>query len=319
MAVSFTTDDAPSHRKLAMWQDIVCDVFVELDCRSETGDFRGAINRAMLGPIACSEVDSGAQRVTRTASRIARSSQDFILVALGGRGHGGIRQDDREIDLRAGELAFYDTTRPYELSFDGAFTQTIYQIPRASLVSRIAGSDALTATVFDRQRPLARLAVDFLGALATAVDRVDADTADRLADQALDLLAMALGERLARTPAPSTHRAALLYRIKAHMKSHLADPELSLGATAAALGISPRYINRLLAEEQTSFQRLLLELRLARCARELGAPAHAHRQIGEIAFAWGFSDLSHFGRAFRARYGLSPRDWRHQQRAGGRT
>ena len=37
------------------------------------------------------------------------------------------------------------------------------------------------------------------------------------------------------------------------------------------------------------------------------------KQIGEIAFAWGFNDLSHFGRTFRERYGLSPRDWRRSQ------
>ncbi|MFX6334905.1 helix-turn-helix domain-containing protein [Acinetobacter baumannii] len=26
--------------------------------------------------------------------------------------------------------------------------------------------------------------------------------------------------------------------------------------------------------------------------------------------SWGFNDLSHFGRVFRAQFGLSPREWR---------
>jgi AraC family transcriptional activator of tynA and feaB len=32
--------------------------------------------------------------------------------------------------------------------------------------------------------------------------------------------------------------------------------------------------------------------------------------VGEIAFAAGFNDLSHFSRAYRARYGCAPRDAR---------
>jgi AraC-like DNA-binding protein len=34
------------------------------------------------------------------------------------------------------------------------------------------------------------------------------------------------------------------------------------------------------------------------------------RPFGEIAFAAGFNDLSHFSRAYRARYGCAPRDAR---------
>lgn len=57
----------------------------------------------------------------------------------------------------------------------------------------------------------------------------------------------------------------------------------------------------------------MLAQRLERCKRDLASPTHAHRHIGEIAFAWGFNDLSHFGRVFRDHYGLSPRDWRQSR------
>jgi AraC-like DNA-binding protein len=49
---------------------------------------------------------------------------------------------------------------------------------------------------------------------------------------------------------------------------------------------------------------------LAQCQRDLASPILAHRHVSEIAFAWGFNDVSHFGRVFRERYGLSPRDFR---------
>jgi AraC-like DNA-binding protein len=106
----------------------------------------------------------------------------------------------------------------------------------------------------------------------------------------------------------------MLYRLKAYVQTRLPDPELSLSQTATALGISPRYVNNLLADEQTSFQRYVLLQRLEQCRRALSSAQHAHRHVGEIAFAWGFNDLSHFGRVFREQYGMSPRDWRQSQR-----
>ena len=75
---------------------------------------------------------------------------------------------------------------------------------------------------------------------------------------------------------------------------------------AAETGISVRYANTLLSAEGSSLERYILNRRLERCRRALEDPRHAHRTIGEIAFAWGFSDLSHFARRFKAKFGVSP-------------
>jgi AraC-like DNA-binding protein len=315
MTIQFTTDGSPGHRRLALWQDIVCDVFVELDCKSDLGNaFRGSVTQASLGRAVCSDVCSDRQHVFRTPSRIARSDLDFILVALGNQGVGGVVQDGRETVIHPGEFALYDTTRPYELKFDHAFTQTIFKVPREMLQRRLGATEALTAISFGADAPLQKLAYDFIFKLCHSADQIDPQHAVVLSEQAVDLVAMALSERLGKTSLPSSsHRSALLYRLKAHIRSHLADPDLSLSDTAAALGISPRYVNDLLSQEHTSFQRYVLAERLAQCRRDLASAALAGRQIGEIAFAWGFNDLSHFGRVFREHFGMSPREFRQSQ------
>lgn len=316
MPIHFTTDTAPGYRRLALWQDIVCDVYVGLDCTSSLGaDFHGAVTRTPLGRAACSEVSSHQQRVQRTPSRINRAHEEYVLIALGKHGIGSVMQDGRETVIHPGEFAIYDTTRPYELRFNDAFTQTILQVPRDMLSRCIAGTEALTAISFGCDRPLSKLAHDFVYQLCQSADRIAPDQAMRLSDQAVDLVAMALAERLPAQPAASTHRAALLYRLKAHIRAHLSDPDLSLAETAAALGISSRYVNDLLSDDDTSFQRHVLKERLSQCARDLASPMLAHRQVGEIAFAWGFNDLSHFGRVFREHYGASPREWRQSKLA----
>jgi AraC-like DNA-binding protein len=314
MPIHFTTDATLGYRRLALWQDIVCDVYVGLDCTSSLGsDFRGEVSRTPLGRAACSEVSSCEQRVYRTPARIGRAHEEFVLIALGKHGSGSVAQDGRETMVHPGEFAIYDTTRPYELRFEHAFTQTILQVPRDMLHRCICGTEALTAVSFGPDGPLSKLAYDFVYRLCESAGSIAPEQATRLSEQAVDLVAMALAERLPARPSASTHRAALLYRLKAHIRAHLADPELCLADTAAALGISPRYINDLLSEEEVSFQRHVLKERLAKCARDLASPMLAHRQVSEIAFAWGFNDLSHFGRAFRERYGASPREWRQSK------
>lgn len=311
MSVQFATDGVPAYRRLALWQDIVCDVYVQLDCKSDLGSaFHGRVTRAPLGQASCTEVSSQQQRVFRTRSRIARSSEDYFLIALGKNGVGGVAQDGREAAVRPGEFAIYDTTRPYELQFDDDFTQVILQVPREMLQRRVAGTEALTAISFGSDRPLQKLAYDFIYRLCQSAAAIEQEHAVRLSEQAVDLLAMVLSERLGSQALPSTRRLALLHRLKAHVRAHLADPDLSLTESAAALGVSPRYVNDLLSEEGTSFQRFVLTERLAQCQRDLASPVLAHRHVSEIAFAWGFNDLSHFGRVFRERYGLSPRDYR---------
>jgi len=197
VAVVLDTRSSVPDRRLAVWQDIVCDTFVGLDCDSDMREaFWGAVSQSAVGPAAFTRVDSCAQRVFRTPSRIARASEDYVLVALGNHGVNGVYQDGREAVVSAGEFVIYDTTRPYELRFDDSFSQTILQMPRKLLQQRIGAFDALTATTFSSDRPLERLAYEFLIGMSKTVDHVDAATASRLLDQGLDLIAMAFADRM---------------------------------------------------------------------------------------------------------------------------
>jgi AraC-like DNA-binding protein len=316
VAVMLDTGSCLPERRLALWQDIVCDTFVGLDCKSDRrGAFWGSVSQARMGSVSLTQVDSTAQRVFRTPSRIARASEDFVLMALGNHGVNGVFQDGREAVVSAGQFVIYDTTRPYELRFDDNFSQTIFQMPRKLLQRRVGAFESLTATTFTGDRPLERLTYDFARNVSRTIELIDPAAAARLLDQALDLLAMTLAERLhARSPDQSVHRSALLYRLKNHVLTHLADPELSLPRAAAAVGISPRYASDLMASEGNSFRGYVQMQRLERCKRDLADPASQARHIGEIAFAWGFNDLAHFSRIFKQRFGVSPREWREQPR-----
>jgi AraC-like DNA-binding protein len=49
---------------------------------------------------------------------------------------------------------------------------------------------------------------------------------------------------------------------------------------------------------------------LEECSRALQIPAQRGRTVTSIAFDFGFNSPTHFGRVFRARYGVTPREYR---------
>jgi AraC-like DNA-binding protein len=106
--------------------------------------------------------------------------------------------------------------------------------------------------------------------------------------------------------------SAHLHAIFDHIASHFSDPELSLPKVAQNIGISTRYLQRLLKTSGTSFTTHVTELRLNHAFALLTAKGKSDVRICDIALQAGFSDISHFNRMFRARFGGTPSDVRHQ-------
>src|SRR6516225_3995191 len=106
--------------------------------------------------------------------------------------------------------------------------------------------------------------------------------------------------------------AAHLHAIFDHIASHFPDPELSLSKVAQSVQISPRYVQRLLATSGTSFTAHVTELRLKHVHMLLTAHCCKDR-ISDIGLRAGFSDISHFNRLFRSRFGDTPKGIRANQ------
>jgi AraC-like DNA-binding protein len=79
---------------------------------------------------------------------------------------------------------------------------------------------------------------------------------------------------------------------------------------AAADGISTRSLQKLFSTAGLSFSTYLRDRRLERCRLDLSSPICASLSISEICFRWGFNGSAHFSRAFKDRYGVSPREYR---------
>ncbi len=313
----FATAAVRADERFAYWREAICDVFVHLDADPlvrPVPSFRGRIATRGTGQVRVSEVAADPQHVVRSPRQIARDPEDALLVSLQVDGSGRIEQDGRVAALAPGDLALYDSARPYVLHFDGAFRQQVLQFPRAALRERVRDPERLTAVRVPGTGAGA-VAGAFLRAVLADADELDQVAAERLGTQALDLFAVALagGTGAPQPPDGAALRAAQRRRALALIEAHLADPLLSPATVAAALHLSVRTLHKLFADEPETVARRITRRRLERAAADLADPRLVGRTVTWIAFSWGFRDAAHFSRAFRQRFGRSPVE--HRARA----
>ena len=313
-----STDAVPRNQRLAYWTDMICNVYVQLGCDpvrpDEAGNFEGSIRQHTLPSLDVSVVTSSAQNVTRTAGHIARSSDDYFLVSIQAKGKGVVRQDGRDAVLSAGDFALYDSTRPYELRFDDAFEQIVLKLPGERLRSELRNTETLTATTVSGREGAGHLLLGMIRTLREDIDTLQPASALAVANGVQSILVAGLQTLpAARAPGLSNLTAYHLARVKRRIDEQLADPTLSVSSLAAELGVSASHIHRVFKSEPLTASQYIWERRLEACSKDLLEPWLAGRPVGEIAYARGFNDAAHFSRAFRERFGRSPREWRNSR------
>jgi AraC-like DNA-binding protein len=77
-------------------------------------------------------------------------------------------------------------------------------------------------------------------------------------------------------------------------------------------------VQKLFGANDETFSGYLRARRLERCLMDLTSPQQAALSIADIYGRWGFKGSVQFSRAFRKRFGASPRQVRRQARPGGR-
>jgi AraC family transcriptional regulator len=159
-------------------------------------------------------------------------------------------------------------------------------------------------------RPLSSLIARAQATLAGLDDCSWEEVGVRLAAQAIELG----GDRGPSQAAVSSAALARVTRV-VRMIEHEPDEELTLTALARAARLSPFHFLRSF-EDLTGVtpHQYLMRTRLRQAAMRVALET---TKILDIALASGFGDVSNFNRAFRAEFGMSPRDYRRQRRLRG--
>lgn len=309
----FSTQDVHPRERLSYWREVATRGYVEHDFEPGQGQaFNGSVKIATLPGLALTRFDADTARVSRSERSAARADANDMLLCMHVQGELGISQDGRDTVLTERALFLLDPLRPFDIQLKSHASNVVVKVPRAVLEARVGNTGNLTARAIAPSNAVAALTMGFLDMLPDLAESLDDIAGLKVAEQLLDLSALALTSEHGKITALSSSRATALLRLKATIERLLIEPGLKPERIAAETGISIRYANDLLAEDNSSIERYVNERRLERCRAALEDAAQSHRSIGEIAFKWGFSDLSHFGRRFKGRFGLTPTEYRRR-------
>ncbi|WSQ14516.1 helix-turn-helix domain-containing protein [Streptomyces sp. NBC_01231] len=321
MSITLSTSSLSPPDRAEFWRDAVSHTFIPLDVELyEAQPSAATITSHQLGPLQVSSVSAGPQKVVRDRRMIARGGESHLTLAIQHHGTARLEQDRREAFLEPGQFALSDSARPFLKELPAKFGFTAFHLPRTALNVPDVDLRALTATVFSPTGGCAGVVAAYLGALARDAAGVPPEAGHQLGLTACDLLATLIRERRDRhaPQAPEATRA-MLVRVKDHALRHLMDPGLSPQSIADAHHVSVRYVHKLFESEDTTLAKWIQTRRLAMCRRDLARHSLGGLGVASVARRWGFVSPAHFSRAFRAAYGMSPRDWQAAARGSEHT
>lgn len=207
----------------------------------------------------------------------------------------------------AGSACLTDRGRPLRVFGPRGGSVRYVTMPAAALRSLVAHPDDLSGRPV-RPGPALSLLDSYLRSLAFLEEPPSSELASAIGVHLLDLVAATLGPTAEAADIVMERgvKAARLQAILAEVARRFSDPNFDLDNVAGALGMSRRYVQKLLEGTGKSFTEHVAGCRLERAFAMLTDPDHLHVAIIEIAFAVGFGDVSHFNRMFHRRFGDTP-------------
>ena len=302
------------------WHQKVLSTFCPMDINypiAANDSFSCELLSTALDRIQLARIGSGAVDVLRTSRHIAHHSAAYYLVKFQLQGQGYIEHRGKEAYLNPGDFVVCTTSEPYHLRFANSYRQAVLAVPQTTLLELYGNADDILGERMDSSIPTHWLLSQFVQNIASTLDRLTPEVLSRLEANLLDLLITSLESVSLQLPGPSICSSTQehLKTAKRQIGIHLRNPALSPDFIAAQAKISTRYLHMLFKEEGITVSRYILQQRLKACARALRQPELAQLSTTNIAHEWGFADVSHFHRCFKAHYQLTPRQYRQQHLA----
>jgi AraC-like DNA-binding protein len=305
----FSTGAIPRSKRAALFREYVGKGIVKLDACPLSEDFcinGTGITLPNLGVVVVSNTPS---RFARTREVLRDGNDNLRLVILRRSASSApATQLGSELTVEDGSAVVLSNCDLNAITFTASQSRMIsISLTRKILRPLLRDFDAALAHTIPKQMAPLGLLAAYIEAFLGEPAQPTPEFAQLAVSHIYDLAALAIGAT--RDAAEIAHNrglaAARLREIKSDITANLSRDSLSVVEIALRQRVTPRYVQLLFENEGTTFTEFVRNARLKRAHRMLKDPCLVDRSISTIAFDTGFSDLSHFNRVFRRRYGPS--------------
>jgi AraC-like DNA-binding protein len=231
-----------------------------------------------------------------------------------------VEQTDSQADLRGGDMALYDLSRPFEATDGierGVMRGVLVSFPRSWLPIAPAKVRSVVGKVLPRSLSGRSLTAQLFIELAQTAELIgDPDLGEVLRECMVGLVGQRLGQH--NGISSRTCRALHMARIRSIVRRYHSDPTLNIDRIASAANMSRRYLHRIFQDADVTPMQLLKRFRLEACYRSLQDPALAMTPVKDIIAAHGYRRPDQFARDFKQQFGISPTQARNVGRPAAR-
>jgi AraC-like DNA-binding protein len=308
----FSTASYPKGERARAWREALQRLRLPQATAPDQEPFRGEVS-CLTSPLGMDFAVMSASPQVISGRNPNQPAAVWLVVLL--KGKADFFDGETTTALEVGDIVYGPTGVEAALTLSTPFRLLFISAPRVALDHRLIAPLSLRLGRLPARRGLGHV---FSGLLRGAAETLDRLTSDELRPVELALTEF-LVANLAAEGSPAARggaeaaRAAHLHRVCQTIETLLSDPDLTLDRVADADGVSPRSLQKLFAAQGLNFSSYLRNRRLERCRLDLASPMFSTLSISEICFRWGFNGSAHFSRAFKERYGVTPRDWRREQ------
>jgi AraC-like DNA-binding protein len=306
--IAFNTDALPEQDRFPAFSEEYVRRYTGLDfVRRDKSGFRGTIELQRADAVDVGYVSLTPINSLRTPD-LVRDGDDSLLVLLFESGAANHTQRRTNQKLVAGDAVICDCGYSGEVNIIDESRYWNLKVPRHRITALFPRTGRFAGARLDKDPVARRLLFGYLSGTQDVELNGDGRVTQFYGDHIIDLVALAFGadretrEFAEQRSVSAARRAAILHDIA----THLHDPGLGAATIARRHGITPRYVHLLLEQSGQTFTQHVLQMRLERAAQLLGDDNYQNRKIADIALEMGFTDLSHFNRAFRRHFGNTP-------------
>jgi AraC family transcriptional activator of tynA and feaB len=303
----WSTDATQARERFSYWRDAVCQAVFNISIDAPPEQFSARIEARSSGAFRFATSECSGYQIVRSRRDIDTAPAEHYSIYLQVHGQSVISQSDKAFAFKANDIAISDGRLPFRADLSGVGRRSIAVVPQAMVHQRAPWLRESALWKLAADAPFVDLARRHLLELTAPGSAPDDTVTGLLTENLCNLLA------LASAPEPDADRLQPELQIEALLafcRQNLQDPELLPQMVADHFGMSVRTLHLRFKQIGQTFGHWVLDHRLDACSAALRDRHQCGLNISEIAYRWGFNDLSYFNKAFRARFDRTPREWR---------
>lgn len=305
MSATLSTHSISIAERFDYWHEVVYRTYAPCLGRPASFDtFNAAVEVSDFGAVQITNVRSSGITYERRAYDVRTGPRDDFYAVAVLSGKTVVTQNGDEAVAQAGDIYLYNSLRPYSHHSEKDYECLSMRIPRPLAHARSLDVDVLGGRLICGTTPYAKIITSLMKDAAHIASNSGSIEMSDFSSPMLDMISAAIMRGTSDDLGQGMKNRALLTRITRYMKDHLADGDLTLTQISKDQNVSIRTLARLFAEMETTPMGWLQAQRLSAAYAALAE--RRVTSVTEAAFAFGFNDLSHFGRVFKKTYGHTP-------------